>query len=157
MKNKCWTPWFILIIVLFAFAVWVSMKNFYETQVSPKNVYIFQQTEQRAQSVPTHLDHHYNRHIYHEPQHHTKQVGFLQSADGQQTLPLYSRPSSTHKYRYNYFTRSLDLGIPIPVFYNQRNCTESLGCDELYDGNQVTIPGTFEPLTVNMYARDFCF
>lgn len=140
MKNKCWIPWF---IVLFLFGLTFLVHQ----PANSHQVYIFKQTEPSPRE----------RHIYREPQHHTKQVGFLQSVDGQQTLPLYSRPSSTHKYRHNYFTRSLDLGIPIPVFHNQRNCTESLGCDELYDGNQVHLPGTFEPLTVHMYARDFCF
>lgn len=84
-------------------------------------------------------------------------VGYLQHSATNTLYPLYAQPSPTHRYRFNYHTvtNPNDSHIKLPVFHNHRDCTERFGCDELYDGNQVTVPGIDGPLSVKMYSRDF--
>ena len=88
-------------------------------------------------------------------------VGYLMSDTGSRMLPLYAHPSPTHRHRYKYHTENTNshslLGLRLPVFHNKRDCTENLGCDELYDGNIVSVPGVENPLTVRLYSKDFRF
>lgn len=83
-------------------------------------------------------------------------VGYLQHTSG--TLyPLYASPSPTYRYRFNYHTVTSpnDTHFKLPIVHNKRDCTERFGCDELYDGTIVTVPGVEGLLTVKMYSRDF--
>jgi hypothetical protein len=83
-------------------------------------------------------------------------VGYLESAT-QGMLPLYARPSPTHRWRYNYFTRnSNEYAVRLPVIREGRDCTNHLGCDELYDKDTVHVPGMQEPLKVHLYSKEFC-
>lgn len=82
-------------------------------------------------------------------------VGYLESAT-QGMLPLYARPSPTHRHRYNYHTRNNnEYLIRLPIVRDGRDCTNRLGCDELYDKDVVTVPGMPDPLTVHMYSKEF--
>lgn len=87
-----------------------------------------------------------------------RMVGYLENDTGP-LLPLYARPSPTHRHRYNYHTERDHShhfsGLRLPVFHNKRDCTENLGCDELYDGSLVDVPGMETPLTVKLYSKDF--
>lgn len=82
-------------------------------------------------------------------------VGYLESgAHGM--IPLYARPSPTHRHRYNYYTRnSNEYLIRLPIIKDGRDCTNNLGCDELYDKDVVHVPGVPDPLTVHMYSKEF--
>lgn len=84
-------------------------------------------------------------------------VGYLRHDASGTLYPLYAQPSPTHRYRFNYHTVTspTDTHFKLPVFHNNRDCTERFGCDELYDNSQVTVPGVDGPLTVKMYSRDF--
>jgi hypothetical protein len=82
-------------------------------------------------------------------------VGYLETAT-QGMVPLYARPSPTHRHRYNYYTRnSNEYLVRLPVIKDGRDCTNNLGCDELYDKDVVSVPGTPDPLTVHMYSKEF--
>lgn len=87
-------------------------------------------------------------------------VGYLTDESGL-LLPLYARPSPTHRHRYNYHTENTNSnnspGLRLPIFHNKRNCTENLGCDELYEGTRVDVPGIEQPLVVKLYSKDFYF
>lgn len=83
-------------------------------------------------------------------------VGYLESAS-QGMLPLYARPSPTHRHRYNYYTRNAnEYAVRLPVIRDGRDCTNRLGCDELYDRDLVDVPGIQAPLTVHLYSKEFC-
>lgn len=83
-------------------------------------------------------------------------VGYLESAS-QGMLPLYARPSPTHRHRYNYYTRNAnEYAVRLPVIRDGRDCTNRLGCDELYDRDTVDVPGIQAPLTVHLYSKEFC-
>lgn len=89
-------------------------------------------------------------------------VGYLSSPSSQRLLPLYARPSPTHRSRYNYFTRptheeraAADVRLPVIRADDGRDCTQHLGCEELYDQDTVRVPGLPEPFTVHRYAPEF--
>jgi hypothetical protein len=81
-------------------------------------------------------------------------VGFMQTPDSDTLFPLYARSSPTHRHRYNYHTVSTNH-FKLPVIRDKRDCTENIGCDELFNGDQVYVPGLSTPLTVRLYSRDF--
>ena len=82
-------------------------------------------------------------------------VGYLESV-AQGMVPLYARPSPTHRHRFNYYTRnSNEYLIRLPIIKDGRDCTNNLGCDELYDKDVVHVPGIPDSLTVHMYSKEF--
>jgi len=63
--------------------------------------------------------------------------GFITTSDGQ-TLPLYGRRTTNRSDRFNYYTRTDTYNpIPIPIRYKGRDCQDSIGCDELFDNEEV--------------------
>ena len=79
--------------------------------------------------------------------------GFITTSDGQ-TLPLYGRRTAGRSDRYNYYTRTDSYNpIPIPIRYKGRDCQDSIGCDELFNGEHVrTVNGNEGQ--VNIYQYD---
>lgn len=83
-------------------------------------------------------------------------VGYLESVTLAGMVPLYARPSPTHRHRFNYYTRnSNEYLIRLPIVKDGRDCTNNLGCDELYDKDVVHVPGIPDSLTVHMYSKEF--
>jgi len=83
-------------------------------------------------------------------------VGYLESVTLAGMVPLYARPSPTHRHRFNYYTRnSNEYLIRLPIIKDGRDCTNNLGCDELYDKDVVHVPGIPDSLTVHMYSKEF--
>lgn len=61
-------------------------------------------------------------------------------------LSLYGKPTYIGSRHYNYYTISKE-GVKIPLTYKNTNCTDDRGCEEIYDGEELTIPeynGTFK-------------
>ena len=79
--------------------------------------------------------------------------GFINTSDGQ-TLPLYGRRTAGRSDRFNYYTRTDSYNpIPIPVRYKGRDCQDSIGCEELFNGEHVrTVNGNEGK--VNIYQYD---
>lgn len=85
-------------------------------------------------------------------------VGYLQQlGDDNHVYPLYGRASRTNMSRWNYHTVTDRLSnIPLPIqSMDGRDCTLDMGCNELYDGDQVQIKGLTGVFTVTMYHMDF--
>jgi hypothetical protein len=78
-----------------------------------------------------------------------KQVGVLVGQDADEIRPLYGRPSYAYNNRWNYYTTTIGNQVyPLPISNGDRNCTEDIGCDELYGNEDLTIlgkTGTFKP------------
>jgi hypothetical protein len=79
--------------------------------------------------------------------------GFINTSDGQ-TLPLYGRRTAGRSDRFNYYTRTDTYNpIQIPLRYKGRDCQDSVGCDELFNGEHVrTVNG--KEGNVNIYQYD---
>jgi hypothetical protein len=71
------------------------------------------------------------------------QIGILTNNSGESNtiLPLYGKPvySGSNKWLY-YTTTDKSNMIKIPITYKSRNCSDDLGCDELYDNSELVVP-----------------
>jgi len=86
-----------------------------------------------------------------------QQMGILTNEAGE-TLPLYGREVRGRRDRYHYHTTTQGEQIyPIPISINGRECTEDIGCPELFDGEQATVFGKEGVYTVKMYRTDNFF
>ena len=67
-------------------------------------------------------------------------------------LPLYGKPTYRGSNRWLYYTETDKYNpIKIPINVNDRDCTDDTGCDELYNGNEVTIPSYNGVFKVQIY------
>jgi hypothetical protein len=67
-----------------------------------------------------------------------QQIGLITSAT--ETLPLYGKASEIYNNRWNYYTSTPGQQIySLPVTVNNRDCTEDIGCEELYDNQSVSV------------------
>ena len=77
-----------------------------------------------------------------------KQVGLLMG-DNEDMYPIYGRPSYAYNNRWNYYTTTKgDQVYPLPISNGNRDCTEDIGCDELYGNENLSIlgkSGTYKP------------
>ena len=62
-------------------------------------------------------------------------------------LPLYGKPTYRGSNKYLYYTASDKMNqVKIPLTYNNKDCTDDQGCEEINDGSAITVPST---LTLN--------
>lgn len=88
---------------------------------------------------------------------HVQQMGILSSPGGE-TIPLYGKEVRGRRDRYHYYTSTTGEQIySIPVFRDGRDCMEDIGCQELYDNDQVTLLGGTSPHNVKLYRTDNFF
>lgn len=70
-------------------------------------------------------------------------------------LPLFGRPTYAGSNRWNYYTTSDKFqSVKLPINIDGRKCTDDLGCDELRDGDMVTIPSYNGRFRVEIYDFD---
>jgi len=70
-------------------------------------------------------------------------------------LPLFGRPTYAGSNRWNYYTSSDKFqSVKLPINIDNRKCTDDLGCDELRDGDMVTIPSYNGRFKVEIYDFD---
>ena len=56
-------------------------------------------------------------------------------------LPLYGKPTYRGSNKWLYYTETDKLNpVKIPVNYKNKDCTDDYGCEEIYDGDAVSIP-----------------
>ena len=78
-------------------------------------------------------------------------MGVVKTSNGE-LLPLYGRRVGSRSDRFNYYTRTdTNNPIPLPIKFKKRDCQDDVGCDELYDGENVEIIPTQENGTVSIY------
>ena len=92
-------------------------------------------------NVPTsHYDMNYN------------QVGIATRNNGSETiLPIFGRPLHANRNKWQYYTMTGNNNIKLPVSKNGRSCTDTLGCDELYNGDSVYVEGHKDTFNVTIY------
>lgn len=70
-----------------------------------------------------------------------KQVG-LMMGENNDMFPIYGRPSYAYNNRWNYYTTTQGEQVyPLPISNGNRDCTEDIGCDELYGNENLSILG----------------
>ena len=81
-------------------------------------------------------------------------MGLLKTNDGQM-LPLYGRRVATRSDRYNYYTRTDTYNpLPLPIKYKRRDCQDDVGCEELFNGDEVLVTPTGNTATATLYQFD---
>jgi len=70
-------------------------------------------------------------------------------------LPLLGAPTYNGSNKWIYYTATDKYNqIKLPITNNNRKCDSEYGCDELYDGDTVTIPAYNGSFKVNKYQFD---
>jgi Family of unknown function (DUF5755) len=81
-------------------------------------------------------------------------MGVIKTDDGQ-ILPLYGRRTVSRSDRFQYYTRTDSYNpVQLPIQHNRRDCTDDIGCEELYDRESVTVKPTGQRGTVTIYRYD---
>ena len=67
-------------------------------------------------------------------------------------LPLYGKPTYRGSNKFLYYTETDKLNpVKIPISVNSKDCTDDMGCDELTDGGNVSIPSYNGSFNVKIY------
>lgn len=83
-----------------------------------------------------------------------QQMGILKGSDGK-LMPLYGRRVASRSDRFNYYTRTDTYNpIQLPLSYKRKDCQDPVGCQELFDGDNVTLSPTGESATATLYRFD---
>jgi hypothetical protein len=83
-----------------------------------------------------------------------QQMGVLKKDSGD-LIPLYGRRVGSRSDRFNYYTRTDTYNpLPLPINYKRRDCQDSVGCDELYNGDEIVVSPTGEKATATLYQFD---
>jgi len=80
-----------------------------------------------------------------------QQMGILQMDTGA-TLPLYGRQTLSRSDRFQYYSRTDTYNpVQVPVRYKNRDCVDDIGCEQLFDGDKVTMASTGQQGSVTLY------
>ena len=90
-----------------------------------------------------------------------QQIGTLTNKDDAQPviLPLFGRPIAGKNDRWEYYTTT-DSQHPlrIPVEFEEKDCTEEIGCREIYNKDNVFIPSYQKMFSVTLYKyKEFTY
>ena len=88
-----------------------------------------------------------------------QQVGVLsaETPQGLKMLPLFGKPQWKGSNRWNFYTSTDQYNsLKLPVYSKKRDCQDQVGCEELYEGDNVNIPqyGENTQFKVSMYKLD---
>jgi len=83
-----------------------------------------------------------------------QQMGILDGGDGK-LLPLYGRRVAARSDYFNYYTRTDTYNpVAVPVRFKKRDCQDSIGCQEVSNGDDVDISITGQTGKVTLYGFD---
>lgn len=83
------------------------------------------------------------------------QVGIATRNTGIETiLPIFGRPLHANRNKWQYYTMTGNNNIKLPVSKNGRSCTNTLGCDELYNGDSIYVEGYNDSFAVTIYENN---
>jgi len=85
-----------------------------------------------------------------------QQVGYLTGQSGEEDTikPLFGRQTYRGSNQWNYFT-SLDshLSTKIPVYMDNKDCTDERGCQELHKGDSVNMGEEGASYNISLYGN----
>jgi len=71
---------------------------------------------------------------------------------GDKVFPLYGRQLASRSGRFQYYTRTDTYNpVQLPIRFNRRDCQDDIGCEEIFDGDIVQIPGNGVEGRVSIY------
>jgi hypothetical protein len=83
-----------------------------------------------------------------------QQMGVMVGPDGK-PLPLYGRRTAPRSDKFNYYTRTDSYNpVALPVTFNNKDCQDNAGCNELSSGDSIRISPTGEAAKVTLYGFD---
>ena len=78
-------------------------------------------------------------------------MGVLKTGEGK-ILPLYGRRTSSRSDRFQYYSRTDGYNpVQLPIRYNNYNCVDDVGCNELFDGDTISLVPTGERASITLY------
>lgn len=81
-------------------------------------------------------------------------MGVITMEDGK-ILPLYGRRTASRSDRFQYYTRTDTYNpVQLPIKHNRRDCQDDIGCEELFDRENITITPTNQSGKVSIYRFD---
>lgn len=84
-----------------------------------------------------------------------QQVGLLSGGENGETLPLYGKESDVYRDHWHYYTSTPGEQIySLPVNLEGRDCTEDVGCRELYGSENLSVFGRGGDYTAKIYRTE---
>ena len=81
-------------------------------------------------------------------------MGVITMEDGA-ILPLYGRRTASRSDRFQYYTRTDSYNpVQLPLKHNRRDCQDDIGCEELFDGENITVTPTGQTGKATIYRFD---
>jgi len=81
-------------------------------------------------------------------------MGVIKMEDGA-VLPLYGRRTAARSDRFQYYTRTDTYNpVQLPISYKRRDCQDDVGCDELFNGESITVAATNQKGVASIYRFD---
>lgn len=83
-----------------------------------------------------------------------QQVGILKSIDGSEpiVLPLFGRRLPNRPDRWEYYTATDKQNmLRVPIVFENRDCLEEVGCNEVYKGDTIEVPVYNKQFEVQLY------
>ena len=82
-----------------------------------------------------------------------QQMGLL-VGDAGTIMPLFGKESPGYRDRYNYYTNSPGQQLySLPVSYDNKDCTEDIGCPEFYGNENLAVTDMTETFSVKNYKN----
>lgn len=85
-----------------------------------------------------------------------RQVGILTSTSGKdKILALFGRPLHSNRNKWQYYTMTdKNNAIKLPISNGGRSCTSDMGCNELFNGDNVYVQGYNDTFDVTIYENN---
>jgi hypothetical protein len=81
-------------------------------------------------------------------------MGIIKLEDGA-VLPLYGRRTAARSDRFQYYTRTDTYNpVQLPISYKRRDCQDDVGCEEVFNGEAVTVAATNQKGVASIYRFD---
>jgi hypothetical protein len=81
-------------------------------------------------------------------------MGVMAMEDGQ-ILPIYGRRTASRSDRFQYYTRTDSYNpVQLPIRHKRRDCQDDIGCEELFDGDSITVIPTNQTGRATIYRFD---
>jgi len=86
-----------------------------------------------------------------------RQIGILTKNEDEKhplILPLMGRNSGRNKFNYYTMSNTGSMNTRLPIKLKGRSCTSEIGCDEVYDGDEVFIEGYKAKFKATIYENN---
>lgn len=81
-------------------------------------------------------------------------MGVITMEDGS-VLPLYGRRTASRSDRFQYYTRTDSYNpVQLPLKHKRRDCQDDIGCEEVFDGENMTVSPTGQTGKATIYRFD---